>query len=47
MFCDLVGSTALSTEFDPENLGGIIGVLRDACADAVTRFGGSIALCLR
>ena len=43
MFCDLVGSTALSTELDPEDLGRIIGVFRDACASAVARFGGSVA----
>jgi class 3 adenylate cyclase/predicted ATPase len=43
MFCDLVGSTALSTQLDPEDLGRIIGAFRDACADAVGRFGGSVA----
>jgi class 3 adenylate cyclase/predicted ATPase len=43
MFCDLVGSTALSARLDPEELGGIIGAFRDACADAVARFGGSVA----
>jgi len=43
MFCDLVGSTALSTQLDPEDLGRIIGAFRDACADAVARFGGAVA----
>jgi class 3 adenylate cyclase len=43
MFCDLVGSTALSTKLDPEDLGRVIADFRAACADAVTQFGGSVA----
>ena len=43
MFCDLVGSTALSTQLDPEDLGRVIGEFRAACANAVGRFGGSVA----
>src|SRR5215813_8799282 len=43
MFCDLVGSTALSTQLDPEDLSRIIGAFRHACAVAVARFGGSVA----
>jgi class 3 adenylate cyclase/predicted ATPase len=43
MFCDLVGSTALSTQLDPEELGEVIGDFRQACANAVARFGGSVA----
>ena len=43
MFCDLVGSTALSTQLDPEDLGHVIADFRAACADAVARFGGSVA----
>jgi class 3 adenylate cyclase/predicted ATPase len=43
MFCDLVGSTALSTQLDPEDLGVVIGDFRTACARAVARFGGSVA----
>ena len=43
MFCDLVGSTALSTQLDPEDLSRIIGAFRDACAHAVAGFGGSVA----
>jgi class 3 adenylate cyclase len=30
MFCDLVGSTALSTKLDPEDLQEIIGASRTA-----------------
>jgi class 3 adenylate cyclase len=43
MFCDLVGSTALSTQLDPEDLSRIIGAFRDACAHTVAGFGGSVA----
>ncbi len=43
MFCDLVGSTALSTQLDPEDLGNLIGDFRTACTKAVTQFGGSVA----
>jgi class 3 adenylate cyclase/predicted ATPase len=43
MFCDLVGSTALSTQLDPEDFGRVIGDFRTACANAVAPFGGSVA----
>ena len=43
MFCDLVGSTALSTQLDPEDLGRVIADFRAACTDAVAPFGGSVA----
>ncbi len=43
MFCDLVGSTALSTQLDPEDLGRVIADFRAACANAVAPFGGSVA----
>lgn len=43
MFCDLVGSTALSAELDPEELRNVIGAFREACVSAVTQFGGSVA----
>ena len=43
MFIDLVGSTKLSRELDPEDLGQTIGVFQRACATAVNEFGGSIA----
>ena len=42
MFCDLVGSTELSTRLDPEDLGGVFADFRTACADAVATFGGSV-----
>lgn len=43
MFCDLVGSTRLSVQLDPEEMSRIIAGFQTACAGAVTRFGGSIA----
>jgi class 3 adenylate cyclase len=43
MFCDLVGSTALSTQMDPEDLRDIITSFQDACRDAIRRYDGFIA----
>lgn len=43
MFCDLVGSTALSEELDPEDLAVVIQDYRNACAKIITRFDGFIA----
>src|SRR5271166_4562568 len=43
MFCDLVGSTALSTRFDPEDLRELIGDYHRAIADTVGRFDGFVA----
>ena len=43
MFCDLVGSTELSSRFDPEDLGEIIGSFRDTCVRVITQFDGYIA----
>jgi class 3 adenylate cyclase len=43
MFCDLVGSTALSTRFDPEDLRELIGAYHRAVADRVGRFDGFVA----
>src|ERR1700726_4302628 len=43
MFCDLVGSTALSTRFDPEDLRELIGGYHRAVADTVSRFDGFVA----
>jgi len=35
MFCDLVGSTALSARLDPEDLRGIIGAYHRCCTELV------------
>src|ERR1700688_428412 len=43
MFCDLVGSTALSARLDPEDLRGIIGAYQRCCAVLVERNGGFVA----
>jgi len=43
MFCDLVGSTALSTRFDPEELREIVGAYHHCVADTVGRFAGFVA----
>ncbi|MBC8742950.1 AAA family ATPase [Paraburkholderia sp. UCT31] len=43
MFCDLAGSTALSTRLDPEDMRKVIGAYYRGCADIVTTAGGFIA----
>jgi class 3 adenylate cyclase/tetratricopeptide (TPR) repeat protein len=43
MFCDLVGSTALSARLDPEDLREIIGAYHRCCADLITEAGGFVA----
>jgi class 3 adenylate cyclase/tetratricopeptide (TPR) repeat protein len=43
MFCDLVGSTELSGELDPEELSKLIRGYQDACAGAIARFDGFLA----
>ena len=43
MFCDLVGSTALSARLDPEDLRGIIGAYQRSCTALIERNGGFVA----
>ena len=43
MFSDLVGSTALSTRMDPEDLRDVIAAYQKCAAEAVRRFGGFVA----
>jgi class 3 adenylate cyclase len=43
MFCDPVGSTALSARLDPEDMGELIRAFQGAVAAAVTRFDGHVA----
>ena len=43
MFCDLVGSTALSTKLDPEDLRVVIGAYHKCVAATVARFDGFVA----
>ncbi len=40
MFCDLLGSTALSQQLDPEELRDVIRSYQKVCAGAVTGFYG-------
>src|SRR5215471_1444844 len=43
LFCDLVGSTALASHRDPEDLREIIGAYHRCVADTVARFDGFVA----
>jgi len=43
MFCDLVGSTALSARIDPEDLRDLIGAYHTCVAQTVSRFDGFVA----
>jgi class 3 adenylate cyclase len=43
MFTDLVGSTALSTKLDPEDLRSVIGPYHKCVAETVARFDGFVA----
>jgi len=43
MFCDLVGSTALSVRLDPEDLRSIIATYHRCCTELVERNGGFVA----
>ena len=43
MFCDLVGSTALAGQLDPEDLQTAIRRFLDTCSQAISRFNGYIA----
>ena len=47
MFCDLVGSTALSEQLDPEDLRAVIAAYYREVAAEVRRFGGFVARHLR
>ena len=43
MFCDMVGSTALSARLDPEDLRRVIGAYHTCIAEVVRRYQGIIA----
>lgn len=43
MFCDLVGSTALASRLDPEDLQTAIRRFLETCSEAISRFNGYIA----
>ena len=43
MFCDLVGSTALSAGLDPEDMRQVIRAYQNACSGVVARYDGLVA----
>ncbi|RMF83788.1 MAG: hypothetical protein D6736_20715, partial [Nitrospinota bacterium] len=43
MFCDLVGSTPLSQQLDPEELREVLRAYQETCAGVICRFDGYIA----
>src|SRR5689334_1836836 len=43
MFCDLVGSTALSEKLDPEELRDLLHAYRILCGDVIARYDGFVA----
>src|SRR5215471_11702388 len=43
LFCDLVGSTTLSAQLDPEDLREVVRAYQEACATVIARYEGHIA----
>ena len=43
MFCDLVDSTTLSSQLDPEDYRDMVRTYQRVCAEVITRFDGHIA----
>src|SRR5262249_53288202 len=43
MFCDLVDSTKLSSQLDPEDYREVVRAYQQVCAEVITRFDGHIA----
>src|SRR5712691_6649905 len=43
MFCDLVGSTALSAQLDPEELRTVMQAYQQVCVAVISRFDGYVA----
>ena len=43
MFCDLVGSTALSQQLDPEELREVVQAYQETCTEVILRYDGHIA----
>ena len=42
MFCDMVGSSALSTRLDPEEQRDVVSAFQTCCAHEIERLGGMI-----
>src|SRR6266704_7024603 len=43
MFCDLVGSTALSARLDPEDVREVIGAYQTCITEVISRYQGTVA----
>jgi class 3 adenylate cyclase len=43
MFCDLVDSTKLSSQLDPEDLRDVVREYQRVCSESITRFDGYVA----
>ena len=43
LFCDLVGSTEIAAQLDPEEWRDLVAAYHRAAAEAITRFGGNVA----
>ena len=43
MFCDLVGSTTLSAQLDPEEYREVVRAYQDTCTEVIRRYDGQIA----
>jgi class 3 adenylate cyclase/predicted ATPase len=43
LFCDLVGSTALSARLDPEDMSAVMRAYQESCAEVVRRWEGHVA----
>src|SRR5215468_9663470 len=43
LFCDLVGSTEIATQLDPEEWREVVAGYHRAATEAITRFGGHVA----
>ena len=43
MFCDLVGSTALTARLDPEDMRQVVRAYQDTCSGVVARYDGFVA----
>src|SRR5262245_19805323 len=43
MFCDMVGSSALSTQLDPEEQREVVATFQLTCADDIKRLDGMVA----
>jgi class 3 adenylate cyclase/predicted ATPase len=43
LICDIVGSTKLSAQLDPEDLAGVLRDFQSRCSEAIRRYGGHVA----